>query len=195
MAAYNALITLTPRDVGIIGKSDIWQNSYYRCRSMSCINSDAPQVQYHRQKVIQNTVRVPQSIYTMNLGALSVYQSPQISDGVNWKQMSDRRNPHVAIATVSSHGSSTKSSITRERPGSLTPGGVGVDMKHNSYDRYLARIKGKSVLRRGIIPPGYGLPIPFNRAFPVYGGKVVKTGIVNGCDCPQKLEPVLEFIV
>jgi len=34
------------------------------------------------------------------------------------------------------------------------------------------------------VPPYFGLPIPFNPAFPVYGGKVFKTGIVAGCDCP-----------
>jgi hypothetical protein len=34
------------------------------------------------------------------------------------------------------------------RPGSMSAGGSkGVDMKHGSYDRYLARLKGKSVLR------------------------------------------------
>jgi hypothetical protein len=67
----------------------------------------------------------------------------------------------------------------------MSPGGIGVDIKHNSYERYLNKLKGKAPLRRGIIPPRYGEPIPFNRAFPVYGGKTVKTAIVNGCDCPD----------
>jgi hypothetical protein len=67
----------------------------------------------------------------------------------------------------------------------MNPGGVGVDIKHNSYHRYLNRLKGKGPLRRGVIPPYYGVPIPFNRAFPVYGGKTVKTDIVTGCDCPD----------
>jgi len=39
-------------------------------------------------------------------------------------------------------------------------------------------------MRRGVIPPGFGNPIPFNPAFPVYGGKTTKTNIVNNCDCP-----------
>jgi hypothetical protein len=67
----------------------------------------------------------------------------------------------------------------------MSPGGVGVDIKHNSYDRYLNRIKGKAPLRRGIIPPNYGQPIPFNCAYPIYGGKTVKTSIVNNCNCPD----------
>ena len=46
------------------------------------------------------------------------------------------------------------------------------------------RLKGKGPLRRGQIPKTFGTPIPFNPAFPVYGGKTTKTNIVNGCDCP-----------
>jgi hypothetical protein len=33
-------------------------------------------------------------------------------------------------------------------------GSKGVDMKHGSYDRYLARLKGKSVLRTSPNPNG-----------------------------------------
>jgi hypothetical protein len=74
--------------------------------------------------------------------------------------------------------------VTSSKPGSQTPGGIGCDIKHNSYDRYLNRLKGKGPLRRGPIPATFGNPIPFNPAFPVYGGKTTKTNIVNGCDCP-----------
>jgi hypothetical protein len=45
-------------------------------------------------------------------------------------------------------------------------------------------LKGKGPLRRGAIPVTFGTPIPFNPAFPIYGGKTTKTNIVNGCDCP-----------
>ena len=51
------------------------------------------------------------------------------------------------VAVVPSRGNSTKKSITRLRPGSLKPGGFGVDIKHGSYDRYLARLKGKKPLK------------------------------------------------
>jgi hypothetical protein len=74
--------------------------------------------------------------------------------------------------------------VTSSKPGSQTPGGKGCDIKHNSYDRYLNRLKGKGPLRRGVVPPGYGVPLPFNPAYPVYGGKTVKTNIVTTCDCP-----------
>ena len=175
------------------------------CRCRTCNNNLAgnnPASKYQRLKIIQNTVRVPSSMYTMNLAALNVYQQPSktfsivdisgtnyiVSPGVNWNQMSDRKKPHTQVAVIASgstyHSSSTKHSITRCRPGASSPGGNGVDIKHNSYDRYLNRIKGKAPLRRGVIPPDFGTPfIPFNRAYPVYGGKTIKTSIINNCGC------------
>jgi len=155
------------------------------------LNTSDPAYQYQTQKLIQNTVRVPSSLYTMNLGALNVYQKPSLllGIGVNWNQMSDRALPHYQTNSATSqgsfyHGSSLRHTQTRNRPGAGTPGGYGVDIKHNSYYRYLDRLKAKRDIRRGVIPPTYGLPIPFNPAIPVYGGKTVKTSIVSGCDCP-----------
>lgn len=103
-------------------------------------------------KVLENTVRVPSSEYTMNKSALNVYIPPIINPtkslyGVNWNQMSDRAVPGVVKTNVPSYGNSTRTSITRMRPGSTSAAGKGVDIKHGSYDRYLARLKGKSVLR------------------------------------------------
>lgn len=175
----------------------------YRYRKCDTnLTSNNPANQYQRLKLIQNTVRVPSSLYTMNLAGLNAYDPPNttyqfvdigegiiylVSPGVNWNQMSDRREPHKQFANASGStygGNSLKRSLTRLRPGALSPGGKGVDIKHNSYDRYLNRIKGKAPLRRGVIPPNFGQPIPFNRAFPVYGGKTTKTSIVNNCNCP-----------
>ena len=174
------------------------------CRSCNQnLTSNDPASQYQRQKIIQNTVRVQSSLYTMNLAGLSAYKKPlntpqfveQNGSGyvapakVNWNQMSDRPKPANQLTKVASgtsyHTSSTRHTITRLRPGSMSPGGVGVDIKHNSYDRYLNRLKGKTVLRRGVVPPNFGAEIPFNNVFPVYGGKTVKTAIINGCDCPD----------
>ena len=176
----------------------------YSCRGCNQnLTSNDPASQYQRQKLIQNTVRVYSSLYTMNLAGLSGYQKPSATyqlveqagtpyyapPSVNWNQMSDRASPANQVTKVASgstyHSSSTKHSITRDRPGAMSPGGVGVDIKHNSYARRLNKLKGKSVLRRGVIPPTYGAPIPFNRAFPIYGGKTVKTSIINNCDCPD----------
>jgi len=106
------------------------------------------------QKRIQNTVRVDASEYIMNKGALNVYTKPVATyQNVNWNQMSDRAVPGVVHRNVPSFGSSTHSSITRMRPGSMSAastnqqGSKGVDMKHGSYDRYLAKLKGRKPLR------------------------------------------------
>ena len=143
---------------------------------------DDPSTQYQNLRVIQKTVRVSASLYLASLGALTVYQHPGLY-GVNWNQMSDRARPHYQQITVPTRGSSTKSTITRARPGAGTPGGYGVDIKHNSYYRYLARLKGKGPLRRETISDNYGKPIEFSRANPIYGGKVMKTGIIDDCVC------------
>jgi len=163
----------------------------YRWRNCDTnLTSNTPEAQYQRQKIIQNTVRVPSSLYTMNLASLSGYQNANYDTefGVCWNQMSDRIHPHVqknVTASGSSYGgNSTKRSLLRLRPGAMSPGGKGVDIKHNSYDRRLNRLKGQSILRRGSVPKNFGAPIVFNPAFPVYGGKTIKTSIVAGCDCP-----------
>jgi hypothetical protein len=52
------------------------------------------------------------------------------------------------VRNVPSHGAnSTKTSVTRMRPGSCSAAGQGVDIKHGSYARYLARIKGRGPYR------------------------------------------------
>ena len=137
------------------------QPYYYRKTGCNAnLTSNTPADQYQRLKLIQNTVRVPASLYTMNLGSLT--SGANSSTAVCWNQMSDRLVPSVQRAT----------------------GGVGCDIKHNSYERYLNRIKAKGPLRQGIVPADFGpQSIPFNPAFPVYGGKTTKTNIVNGCVC------------
>ena len=111
-----------------------------------------PKQDPYLSKVLENTVRVPSSEYTMNKSALNVYIPPIINPtkslyGLNWNQMSDRAVPGVVKTNVPSRGNSTRTSITRLKPGSMSAAGKGVDMKHGSYERYLGRLKGKSVLR------------------------------------------------
>ena len=51
----------------------------YRCRGCNNnLTANDPASQYQRQKIIQNTVRVPTSLFTMNLGALNVYERPNL---------------------------------------------------------------------------------------------------------------------
>ena len=157
------------------------------CKACALNNSHTnPVVNYQNQQRIWNTVRIDCAQYAMNKAALNAYEPSFI----HWNPQSDRSYPHIQIATVPSHGNSTKRTLTRARPGAGTPGGIGCDIKFNSYVRYLNRLKGKSVLRRGYISPeitkviATGAPIPFNPAFPMYGGKYYKTNIISSCHCP-----------
>lgn len=101
------------------------------------------------QKRIWKQVGVYSSLFTMakssaNVNTPSNLPLPTFSN-VNWNQASDRNRPAVQHKIVPTKGNSTKSSITRERPGACSPGGKGVDVKHNSYDRYLNRRKSNLV--------------------------------------------------
>jgi hypothetical protein len=135
------------------------------------------------QKRIQHTVRVDGSEYIMNKGALNVYTHPVAAyQNVNWNQMSDRAVPAVVHRNVPSHGSSTRSSITRMRPGSMSApssavqGSKGVDMKHGSYDRYLAKLKGKKPLRTET-------QLSTANVVPQYGNKTRVFGIAYSDTC------------
>lgn len=102
----------------------------------------------HLFKQMFNTVRVTSSEYAMNRSALHVGNDTSTRTAQGNNQSSDRAVASVvANVNAPSRGNSRTSSITRIRPGSLTPGGTGVDIKHNSYARYLARIKGTELLK------------------------------------------------
>lgn len=109
-----------------------------------CHTCSDPASRTQTQKIIRNLVRQNASLYTDSLATANVYNGENTVAVINWNQMSDRNNAHIQKNVVSSRGSSTKGSITRCRPGASSPGGAGVDVKHGSYDRYLARVKGKS---------------------------------------------------
>jgi hypothetical protein len=99
-----------------------------------------------KQKRIWKQIRVPSSQLTSAKQSQHVVGGPSnaptlANSNVNWNQSSDRANASIQSLYRPTVGNSTKTSITRERPGSQSPGGKGVDVKHNSYDRYLARKK------------------------------------------------------
>ena len=155
-----------------------------RCGVMTPNTKDCPGCQsayeINIQKIIQNQVRVPSSEYMMNVGSLTVRGSsknaPLMSFAyVNQNQSSDRAKLAVGKYSVPSSGNTTRRSITRLRPGSLNPGGTGVDIKHNSYARYLARLKAPNLTT---LSPG--------AEFPRYGNKTIKYGMVADCICQKK---------
>ena len=115
------------------------------------------------QKRICKQVRTYSSLYTMTKASTNVGGSstnlplPQYNN-VNWNQSSDRNKPSFQKTVVPSRGNSIRSSITRHRPGANSPGGKGVDIKHNSYDRHLKRIKSNLVRSQNAtnLVPQYG---------------------------------------
>jgi len=148
--------------------------SYGRCMACTGITLESPGIQNSTQKKIQNVVRISSSLYTMNLGGLTSY-IPIDQGKYRWNNMSDRVIPSVQKVTIpGSNGGapSSKRTVTRNRPGAMSPGGIGVDIKHNSYERYLNRLKGQSSLRQQIqrTPP-----------LPLQGNKNFKMGIISSC--------------
>lgn len=126
------------------------------------------------QKRIWKTVRVPQSLYMMNLASQNVVGSQQNQlSSVNWNQMSDRVIPSIQTAYVPSRGNSLRTTKTANRPGASGPAGVGVDVKHDSYARYLARKKGK-ILRTNLSTSSIQ---------PIQGNKKVVYGMISNCMC------------
>ena len=126
----------------------------------------------HTFKKIYNTVRVPGSLYTHDKGSLSVGNtgSTPKSTTSGASQASDR-----AVAAVSPFA--IPRSKTRLRPGSLAPGGTGVDVKHNSYARYLARKKGGV---SGILKQQSCQTVDSSA---VVNNKPRKYNVVSGCTC------------
>jgi hypothetical protein len=130
----------------------------------------------------------------MNLGARSVRSSGLL---VNWNQASDRRLPSgtkTESVIVPSRGNSTRSSVTRLRPGSLKPGGEGVDIKHNSYSRYLARKKApclQTQIKSQSVHTKCDIHTAAQDDCPSQGNKTKKYGLMgyagfNSCMTPNK---------
>ena len=109
------------------------------------------------QSKIQNQVGVPSSLRNSVLNSINIRgnkdnitlnqverQSSNIwGDDFYLRNQSDRLFPsnykNDIQNNVPTRGSSTFTSITQKRPGSLDPVGVGVDVKHGSYARYLGK--------------------------------------------------------
>lgn len=119
--------------------------------------------------------------YLGNLGSLEVWRDSSCSPvGLGnietlASQASDRykkaRVPKTAV--VPTRGNSTKRTQTSLRPGALGPGGSGVDVKHNSYARYLAKKRGGVIL-------GENTPVKINNSKRIVNNKFMKPSVVAG---------------
>lgn len=152
------------------------------------------------QKKIWNQLRVQQSQYIQNLSSLSVTGNRTCGkmsnlpkkkySYVNWNQSSDRAIPSISYNYVPRRA-------TANRPGATSSAGVGVDIKHNSYARYLARknsanLQTSTNLNDDPSRDKFGKKLPPHlQNIPLYGNKWFTTGIINNCNklacCNDKL--------
>jgi len=163
-------------------------------------NSTNPQVAASEinQKRIQNQVRVQSSQLTNVLGSITI-KGPQTTglftnkplkkySFVNWNQGSDRNIPsnqtfYVPGGSGKRKANSTRSTTTSLKPGALSPGGKGVDIKHNSYDRYLGRLKAQNLYQ--------GPPNNPNIEKPNFGNKTTKYSLLANCGFCQEPERLI----
>ena len=96
-----------------------------------------------RNKIIYNQVGYEGSLYVNNIATLHVLDKCCDDTPKTSKGQSDRNQPAVQRKLNYSRG-------PKLRPGMLNPGGKNIDVKHNSYDRYLARKKGKHLVNNNI---------------------------------------------
>ena len=154
-------------------------------RCMACIGeySDKNKIT-NTQKKIQRVVGVSESEFASNLSSAVVSNGsrepgsrPSFGAGT-WNQASDRALP-------------AGSRIKKPKTGSSIHVGVGVDVKHNSYARYLARLKGKNLKVKAVTLKKLG-PIvnTLNKNKPVVNNKPLPLMIVqqagksgNKCAC------------
>ena len=143
---------------------------------VSCVNvANVAATNNVTQKRIWQQVRTGSGIYTMNLSALTSGAAILASGRTaNWNQMSDRVLASVQPPLHPTHGNSLKSTLTSDRPGAGSPGGRGVDVKHDSYARYLNKKKAENLKTQTInVAPR-----------PLTGNKTNMNGLVaNSVNC------------
>tara|TARA_B100000424_G_scaffold266755_2_gene258423 strand:- start:826 stop:1479 length:654 start_codon:yes stop_codon:yes gene_type:complete len=111
------------------------------------------------QKIIQKTVRVPSSLYSNNLASLHI-NSNNLGTNKPWNNASDR---------VVAHGPNSNQNISSIKQN------YGVDIKHNSYDRYLGRKKSQHLKSDTEVT----IPSPYTTWPTYWGNKTYKFSIVN----------------
>lgn len=129
------------------------------------------------QKRIWKQVQTYSSLYSNVKASANIASYPNnlplsIYANVNWNQSSDRNQPSIQKNIIPTRGNSIHTSITRLRPGSSSPGGKGVDIKHNSYNRFLHRKKSNIVKTQCE-----------NNLIPLYGNKKQTFGILSQSNC------------
>ena len=143
---------------------------------VSCVNvANSASTQNITQKRIWGQVRAASSLYALNLSSLTSGASILASgSNVNWNQRSDRVLAAIQPPLNPTHGNSLRRTLTSDRPGAGSPGGKGVDVKHDSYARYLNRKKASTLKTQ----------TTHNASTPVAGNKINAVGLLaNSVNC------------
>lgn len=132
-------------------------------------------------QIITKNIGQSGSQYLGNLGSLEVWRDSSCSQIGSTQQTnkasqaSDRyykaQVPKTSI--IPTRGNSIKRTQTILRPGALGSGGSGVDVKHNSYARYLAKKKGGVIL-------GEKIPDSIKNSKQIVNNKFMKGRVVAG---------------
>jgi hypothetical protein len=99
----------------------------------------------HTEKILQKQVRQSSSSRTDVMKTRSAKDKNACNPKWSWHNQSSSVMASIMVKNVPSRGNSTKSTITRHRPGASSAPGTGVDVKHNSYERYLLKRKNKNL--------------------------------------------------
>ncbi len=153
--------------------------TWSRCDALPCPTT--PSVTQEQQR-IWGQVRAAASSYLQAKAALTAGSDLTLQNSnTNWNQRSDRWVAHVQTAVQPTRGNSLRSTLTSGKPGAGAPGGSGVDVKHDSYARFLNKRKA-AVLRQGVAAPPTGVVA-------TYGNKTYAVGLVAGSQlcCPAGL--------
>ena len=103
-------------------------------------------IQQHTEKIIQKKVRQASSSRTDVMKTRSAKDKNGCNTKWSWNNQSSSSMASIINSNnVPSRGNSTRTSLTRHRPGASSAPGTGVDVKHNSYERYLLKRKNKNL--------------------------------------------------
>ena len=117
------------------------------------------------QKKIWQQVRISASLYLMNKSAFASGGHQLKYKTLPWNQSSDQQVAAIQPFANLSHGNSQRQTLTSIKPGACSPGGVGVDIKHNAYARYLNKKKAANLKAQTTAFASY--PLRGNKTFSV----------------------------
>lgn len=139
-------------ECGIECSGNYYSSNVIGCKGCACSKCGSSFDEFMIQKNIQKQTGISSSTYLNNLVPFEVTKNQNFykNQGLpNYSKVSSDRikpsNLNNMNRVVNRNTSSLKGSKTSLKPGSLAPGGIGVDIKHNSYDRYLAKLKVKNL--------------------------------------------------